>query len=159
MHIVLSLILIAAGVFPATSKSAWMQPEAFRLTVGMERKTALDQMKRLGLKETKSKEKGNISFIYDDQRTITLAFAEQRLQSIRFELVDFIPGVKSTFGECEKALTSKLGKARLRIDDKVLIYDENKPNVFVVASIDTATDVGKQGLGVLVVRYFDPDVK
>ena len=42
------------------------------------------------------------------------------------------------------------------IDYPRLIYDKKKPNVFVVANVDPASDAGKQGLGMLVVRYFEP---
>ena len=156
MSIALTLALLLATTFPSNSPTGWMQPASFRLQLGMTEKAALERARTLGLEEAPSKEKGVKAFAYGDQRTVVMKFERGKLLSIRFELVDFLPGVRKAFEEQQKLLSARLGPPSQKVGETVVIYDKTRPNVFVVANIDPASDAGKQGLGMLVVRYFEP---
>jgi hypothetical protein len=156
VSIALTFALLLATTFPSNSPTGWMQPASFRLSLGMSEKAVLQRVKTLGLEAASSKEKGVKVFAYGDQRTLVLKFEKGTLRSIRFELVDFLPGVRKAFQEQQKLLSARLGPPNQKVGDTVVIYDKTKPNVFVVANVDPASDAGKQGLGMLVVRYFEP---
>lgn len=132
-----------------------MQPDAFRLSIGMTKSDARKQLVRVGLKATEKK-KDELVVAYGDQRTVTLNFRHSRLQSVRFELVDFMPAVKKAFEEQQKMLSARRGEPSRRLAGSLAIWEGNSPHIFVVATIDPASDMGKQGLAMLIVRYLDP---
>jgi len=149
----IAIIVVLAQLSPVTS--GWMSPESFHLSVGMSKTDALERLASDGWKVEKGKEKEQCIVHYTESKSVTLAFHEGRLDSIRFEFVDFLPQVKKAFGEQKEILAEKFGKARTP-KDSILIYDETSPNVMVVLSTDHDSKFGKQGLGFLVVRYFAP---
>jgi hypothetical protein len=148
------LLAVLAGVFPSTSKSSWMEPAAFRLTVGMTRAAAVERLHADGWKTKPGKAGNDLLVEFDEGRTLTLAFRGDRLVSIRFELIGFAPEVRRAFGEMRKTLSAQLGPPMER--GTTLIYDKSTPNVMAVLSTDPKTSFGKQGLGFFVVRYFEP---
>lgn len=149
------LFLLLATAFPSNSATSWMEPEAFRLRIGMTRSEASETLRSSGLKTAEGKA-GDLIVEYDDTRTVTLAFQSGRLSSVRFELVDFVPAVSKAFHEQKATLKKRFGPPTVKASDKTLIYDRTKPNVFAVLSTDPSTEFGKRGLGFLVVRYFEP---
>lgn len=148
-------LTVLATVFPSASKTSWMQPAAFHLALGMSREKAVANLKDGGWKPQKGKVDNHLVVEYDNGRTVTLAFEKNRLQSIRFEYVSFIPELKEAFQEQKKFLESKLGPAT-RLSATVLAYEKQIPSVFMVLSTDAKSPFGKQGVGFLVVRYFEP---
>lgn len=152
------LALITAlllSIFPAPTNSSWMQPDAFRLSIGMKKSDARKQLERVGLKATEKK-KDELVVAYGDQRTLTLTFRHSRLHSARFELVDFMPAVKKAFEEQQKMLSARRGAPSRHLAGSMAIWEGRAPHVFVVATIDPASEMGKQGLAMLIVRYLDP---
>jgi len=147
----------APANFPSLSKSSWMAPESFHLVIGMGQAETLKSLRDNGWKAKEAKDKGQFYVEYDEGKTLTLTFAKKKLQSLRFEYVDFLPSVRSSFTEQKEILADRFGKPRdLKLSPSVLIYDRTRPNVFVVLSGKSTSDIGKQGLGYLVVRYFEP---
>lgn len=149
-----ALTVLLAQLSPLSS--GWMSPESFHLSVGMMKTAALERLQSDGWKVETGKEKEQCIVHYTDSKSVTLAFQDGRVESIRFEFVDFLPQVKKAFGEQREILAEKFGKPRTP-KDSILIYDETNPNVMVVLSTDHNSKFGKQGLGFLVVRYFAPD--
>ena len=149
------LYLLLATAFPSSSATSWMEPDAFRLKIGMRKSEAVAILRDGGLKPTEGKA-GDLVVEYDETRTVTLAFQNGKLSSARFELVDFVPAVTRAFAEQKLTLEKRFGPATVRPSEKTLIYDRRNPNVFAVLSTDPATEFGKRGLGFLVVRYFEP---
>lgn len=148
-------LTILATVFPSPSKTSWMQPAAFHLALGMSREKAVASLKSGGWAPQPGKKENHLVVEYDSGRTVTLAFERDRLHSIRFEFVAFIPELKEAFKEQKKFLETRLGPAK-KLSPTAFAYDERVPSVFVVLSTDLKSSFGKQGVGFLVVRYFDP---
>ena len=102
----------------------------------------------------KGNEPNHLIVAYGEKRTVTLVFNGDRLDSARFELVDFVPDVKTAYQEERSTLRQSLGAHSPLSPANTLIYDSGNPNVFVVMSLGPKTEMGRQGLGFLVVRYF-----
>ncbi len=153
----LSIIaLILATAFPSNSKTSWMRPESFHLTIGMTRADAVRTLEERGLKAQKGENSDQLIADYTPTQALTLDFQKDRLRSIRFELFTVITQIDVAFEE-EKAYLAKTFGAPKRVKSKsMLIYESTLPNVMAVVNDDPKSDNGKKGLGVLVIRYYDP---
>ena len=149
----LLLALLLSTAFPSNSRTSWMRPESFHLTIGMSRADAMAALEKWAPKP--GKEKDEIVIDYSDDKALTLHFRKDRLTSIRFELFQFLPDVRLAFEEEKARLADARGKPR-KSTKSILIYDNALPNVMVVAADDPKSQQGKQGIGVLAVRYYDP---
>jgi hypothetical protein len=149
----LLLTLLLATAFPSTSRTSWMHPDSFHLTIGMTRTDALTALAKWAPKP--GKDANEVVIDYSDDKALTLQFRKDRLTSIRFELFVFLPEIRVAFEEERARLAESLGKPR-KATKSILIYDNALPNVMVVATDDPKSQHGKQGLGVLAVRYYDP---
>ncbi|HLJ74754.1 MAG TPA: hypothetical protein VKU62_09225 [Thermoanaerobaculia bacterium] len=150
---------LLATEFPSTSKTAWMQPESFHLAVGMARNEAIEKLEATGWKTKKLKDDNHLMIDYADDKAVTLEFHRDRLWSIRFELFAFLPDSVTAFHEEKAFLQQSLGAPKKLKSKSVLLYDSTLPNVMVVLSADPKSQNGAQGLGILVVRYYDPAPK
>lgn len=151
MPVLLAILLLTA--FPSTSRTAWMRPEAFRLSVGMPRAEAERALAKWSPKRGRSA--NELIVDYSDDKSLTLEFKSGRLTSIRFELFAYLNGIRGAFDEERQYLLGAHGKPRMA-SRSILIYDQSLPNVMVVVSDDPKSEQGKKGLGVLAVRYYDP---
>jgi hypothetical protein len=149
----LLLALLLATAFPSTSRTSWMRPESFHLTIGMTRTEAMTALEKWSPKP--GKDANEVVVDYSGDRALTLQFQKNRLTSVRFELFVFLPEVRAVFDEERAWLAESLGKPR-KATKSILIYDNTLPNVMVVATDDPKSRHGQQGLGVLAVRYYDP---
>jgi hypothetical protein len=149
------LILAVLNAFSAPTKTSWMSPEAFHLAVGMQRSKTVEVLEGGGWKPRAGNAPNHLIVEYGDRRSITLEFERDHLRSIRFELFDFIPVVTRAFAEEKAALEDRFGPARSKAAS-VLLYEKRRPNIMVVMSTDVRTTAGRQGLGFLTVRYFEP---
>lgn len=149
----LLLALLLSTAFPSTSRTSWMRPESFHLTIGMTRTEAMTALEKWAPKP--GKDADEVVVDYSDERALTLRFSKGRLTSVRFELFVFLPDIKLAFEEERARLAESRGKPR-KATKSILIYDDTLPNVMVVAADDPKSQQGKQGIGVLAVRYYDP---
>lgn len=132
-----------------------MRPEAFHLELGMSRSDVESALNRSQWTLRPGKEPGQLLFDYDEGRTVTLTFEPEGLQSIRFELVDFIPALRGAFDELKAALEREHGRPD-RATEELVIYDRSDPDIYVVVSTRPDSSFGRQGLGFLAARYFRP---
>lgn len=153
MAALLTVLLLTS--FPTNSLTSWMRPDAFHLTIGMSRGEAVRALAKWNPKP--GKDENEIVVDYTEDKALTLEFRKNRLHSVRFELFAFIPDARKAFDEEKTRLGDSLGKPP-RATKSVLIYDNLLPNVMVVLSDDTKSEQGKQGIGMLAVRYYDPRV-
>jgi hypothetical protein len=130
-----------------------MRPDSFHLTVGMPREEALQALEAWNPKPGVVDDE--IVVDYSDERALTLSFRNDRLHSLRFELFLFLPEVRSAFEEMRTYLEKTFGEPRAATG-AVLVYDQTLPNIMVVVGDDPASAQGKQGIGVLAIRYYDP---
>lgn len=149
------LALFFATAFPSNSKTSWMRPESFHLTIGMNRAAAVKTLESNGWKTKKGDSAGQIVVDYADDKSLTLQFAGERLTSIRFELFTILQEAPKAFEEERVFLRESLGKPR-KATKKVVIYDHKLPNVMAVLSADPKSEQAQKGVGMLVVRYYDP---
>jgi hypothetical protein len=156
LRVLLAFFLLASTAFPSNSQTAWMRPDAFKLRLGMERGQVVHALERWNPKQ--GKDANELVVDYSGERALTLEFKSDRLHSIRFELFAFIPEVRKAFDEEKQRLRETLGEPR-KSTKSVLIYDRKLPNVMVVLADDLKSSQGKQGFGMLAVRYFDPIVR
>jgi hypothetical protein len=96
---------------------------------------------------------------YSENKTLTLGFVDDRLQSLRFEFVDFIPIVKTAHAERLETLKASLDEAGREVGEGILLFDKQLPNVMMVISTRPDDSFGRQGLGFLSVRYYDPSAE
>lgn len=149
----LLLALLLSTAFPSTSRTSWMRPESFHLAIGMTRADAMTALEKWAPKP--GKDADEVVVDYSDERALTLQFRKGRLTSVRFELFVFLPDIRPAFEEERARLAESRGKPR-KATKSILIYDNALPNVMVVAADDPKSQQGKQGIGVLAVRYYDP---
>ncbi len=149
----LLLALLLSTAFPSTSRTSWMRPESFHLTIGMSRADAMAVLEKWAPKP--GRDANEVVVDYTDERALTLQFQKERLTSVRFELFVFLPDIRLAFEEERSRLAESRGKPR-KATKSILIYDNALPNVMVVAADDPKSEQGKKGIGVLAVRYYDP---
>ncbi|MGK2856059.1 MAG: hypothetical protein ACSLFQ_02510 [Thermoanaerobaculia bacterium] len=154
----LVLALLVTGAFPSSAKTSWMEPAAFRLEIGMARADVEKRIEEAGLETTPGKYPRLLVVRYAENKTLTLGFVEDHLQSLRFEFVDFIPSVRSAGVERVEALEAALGKGS-EMSGGVILFDKHMPNVMLVLSTKHDDSFGRQGLGFLSVRYYDPSAE
>ena len=148
------IAFLFATSFPSSSQTSWMRPDAFHLAIGMGRGEAVRVLEPWNPKPGKNE--NEIVVDYTGEKALTLEFNKaNRLHSVRFELFAFIPQVRKAFDEEKQRLREILGEPR-KSTKAVLIYDGTLPNVMVVLTDDTKSEQGKQGIGMLAVRYYDP---
>lgn len=136
-----------------------MDPAAFQLRVGMSEADATAALRQHGWKTERGKAAGETIVSYEQGRTLTIVAERGKVRSIRFELVGFVPDVQQAFQERQKTLRRELGQPSEHAKGSTLIWEKSAPNVIAVVSTDRTTSYGRQGLGVFVVRYFDPPVE
>ncbi|HVR43798.1 MAG TPA: hypothetical protein VMS56_10185 [Thermoanaerobaculia bacterium] len=148
--------LLLGGVAPEPL-TAWMEPARLGVEIGMTCTETLAELERRGRTAVPGKEKGHFLVTLSENRSVTLAFEKDRLQSMRFELSDFIPVVRVALAEVETRLQQRHGDPTRKIErPPALVYDGVEPRIYVVASVEHQGAFGRQGLGFLVVRYFAP---
>ena len=152
------LALFFATAFPSNSKTSWMRPESFHLAVGMKRAAAVKALESNGWHTKKGDAAGQLIVDYADDKSLTLQFAGERLTSIRFELFTILQDAPKAFEEERAFLRQSLGKPR-QGTKKILIYDHKLPNVMAILSADPKSEQAQKGVGMVVVRYYDPAVK
>jgi hypothetical protein len=152
----LILALLLAVAFPSTEKTVWMRPESFHLVIGMPREEALQALRSNGWKVKSGADAKHVVVDYTDTKTLTLAFERDRLQSIRFELFVILHDAKSAFAEETEYLRAAFGEPKKLKSKAVVLYDNALPNVMAVLSNDPKSEQGQKGVGMVVVRYYDP---
>lgn len=148
--------------FPTTSRTSWMEPDSFHLCIGMTRKAAEETIQRFGWEMTPGKYPRVLVIKYDDTKTVTIQFVDEKLQSIRFEYVGFVPDVRIASEERRAQLERSLGYngKKQGPDGNILMFDRAPAvHIMVVTSTRPDDSFGRQGLGFLAVRYFDPSAE
>jgi hypothetical protein len=151
MRTLFAILLLSA--FPSSSRVSWMRPDAFHLTVGMPRAEAVHALEKWSPKPGRNA--NELIVDYTEDKAITLDFKDDRLTSVRFELVTYLNAIRNAFDEERQYLLTAHGKPR-KATHSILIYDNTLPNMMIVVNDDPKTEQGKKGLGVLAVRYYDP---
>jgi hypothetical protein len=152
------LAFFFATAFPSNSKISWMRPESFHLAIGMNRAAAVKALESNGWKAKKGNGADQLFVDYADDKSLTLQFAGERLTSIRFELFTILQDAPKAFEEERVFLRQSLGKPR-QGTKKILIYDHKLPNIMAVLAADPKSEQARKGVGMVVVRYYDPAVK
>ncbi|HEV2722315.1 MAG TPA: hypothetical protein VG323_20010 [Thermoanaerobaculia bacterium] len=147
--------LLLAAPFPSSNKTSWMQPAAFHLAIGMPRAEAVKALESNGWKLKRGDDDEHYVVDYADDKSLTLHFSRDRLHSVRFELYAIVGRTRDAFAEEKSFLRGTLGKPRVA-SKALLVYDNRLPNVVVVLNDDPKSASGQKGVGVLVVRYYDP---
>lgn len=150
------LALFLATAFPSSDQTAWMRPNAFHLVIGMPRAEAMRVLASNGWKASKGANANQVVVDYADDKTLTLAFERGRLKSARFELFLILHDAKSAFAEESAYLRATFGEPKKLKSKSVILYDNALPNVMAVLSDDPGSEQGQKGVGMVVVRYYDP---
>lgn len=150
----LIIALLFSTAFPSSSRTAWMRPESFRLSLGMQRTEVVRRLKEDGWKPEKGDRDNQLIVDYAGNKSLTLEFQKERLASIRFELFVMMPEVGGAFNEEKTFLRNTRGEPKPIKSTSMLIYDSELPHIMVVQTKDES-----KGLGVLAVRYYNPVAK
>jgi hypothetical protein len=150
------LALLFANPFPSPTKTAWMRPESFHLVIGLSRAETLKRLGEGGWKTKPGKNARELVVDYTDADSFTLQFRKDRLKAVRFEHFAFLQDARAAFDEEKAFLHDAFGAPKKMKVKTIVLYDRILPNVMVVLSADPKSENGKKGLGLLVVRYFDP---
>jgi hypothetical protein len=148
------LALLLAIAFPSTDKTSWMRPESFHLVIGMPRQDVVRALESNGWKTKRDAEQLVVD--YAEDKTLTLGFQRGRLHSIRFELFLILHDAKSAFAEETAYLRATFGEPKPLKSKLVVLYDNALPNIMAVLSADPKSEQGQRGVGMVVVRYYDP---
>jgi len=151
MQMLIAALLFSSAAFPSSSRTAWMRPESFRLTIGMPRAEVVRTLKEDGWKPEKGDHANQLIVDYAGNKSLTLEFARERLTSIRFELFVMMPEVGGAFDEEKTYLRNVFGEPKPVKSKSMVIYDAALPHIMVVQTKDDT-----KGLGVLAVRYYNP---
>lgn len=151
-----AVALFLATAFPSSDRIAWMRPESFHLVIGMPRAEVMRTLESNGWKAKKPAENGQVTVDYADDKTLTLAFQKERLKSARFELFVILHDAKKAFADEAAYLRATYGEPKKLKSRSVVLYDNALPNIMAVLSNDPKTAQGQQGVGMVVVRYYDP---
>jgi hypothetical protein len=152
------LAIFFATAFPSNSKTSWMRPESFHLTIGMNRAAAVKALESNGWKTKRGDGPGQLVVDYADDKSLTLEFYGERLKSIRFELFTILQDAPKAFEEERAFLRESLGRPR-KNSNKIILYDQTLPNIMAVLSADPKSEQAQKGVGMMVVRYYDPAPK
>jgi hypothetical protein len=152
MNILLALLL---AQFPAVSETSWMEPAAFRLALGDSRAKVERHFRAKGWGLTEEDDSGELVHDYGDGKTVVMQFSGDTLVSVRFELVQFLPGIAESWESIVARLGKKLGVPRI-VSPVLAIHEKEQFTVHAVLSSDPASSLGRQGLGRIIVRYFVP---
>ena len=159
----LFLALFLATAFPpnsqTSSQTSWMRPDAFRLTIGMDRLEAVRALRAGGMKVRSGKDPNQVFADYADDKALTLDFRDDRLVSVRFELFTMLPLIRKAFDQVRADLQKERGDPKKLSSKSIIVYDNALPNVIAVVSDNPTSENGKKWVGVLAVRYFDPRTK
>lgn len=147
--------LLLATAFPSSSRTSWMRPESFHLSIGMARAAAVQELESHGWKLKRGDDDAHWTVDYAEDKSFTLHFSRGRLHSVRFELFAIVGQAHDAFAEERSFLQESLGKPRVA-SKALVVYDNRLPNVMVVLNDDPKSETGQKGIGMLVVRYYDP---
>lgn len=151
----IAFVLLLATSFPSNSKTSWMRPDAFHLAIGMSRAAAVKELESRGWALKRGDDAEHWVVDYADDKSMTLYFNRERLHSVRFELFAIVGQAKDAFAEETSFLRESLGRPRVA-SKSLVVYDNRLPNVMVVLTDDPKSQSGQKGVGMLVVRYYDP---
>src|SRR5437588_8867937 len=150
------LALLLATAFPSTDKTSWMRPQSFHLVIGMARQDALRALQSNGWKTKSDDDAKQVVVDYGDDKTLTLAFERGRLRSARFELFLILHDAKPAFDAEAAYLRATFGEPKKLKSKSIMLYDNVLPNIMAVLSNDQKSEQGQKGVGMVVVRYYDP---
>lgn len=151
------LSLLLATAFPSTTRTSWMSPQSFRLTIGMTRTDAVGVLAESGWEAKKGRNDDELVVDYSEDKALTLEFRRNRLHSVRFELFSMLPEVRAAFEEQKMLLQKEHGAPKKATRSRsIVVYDDRLPNIMVVLADDPQSEYGKKGVGYLAVRYYDP---
>src|SRR5437867_3429802 len=127
------VLLLLVTSFPSNSKTSWMSPQSFRLTIGMTRADAVKVLLDSGWTVKPGKNANQVVVDYSEDKALTLDFVRDRLRSIRFELFAMIPDIRAAFVEQKSFLKKALGAPKKTVrSDSIVVYDDRLPNIMVV---------------------------
>ena len=151
---IFAFLAVLASITPQ-NQTTWMRPDLFHLVIGMPRADVEKTLETNGWKIKPGDDPNHMVIDYSDDKGVTLQFRKDRLMAVNFELFALVPQAKLAFDEQKSFLRDKYGQAKKTLPS-IVIYDDRLPNVMVVLSADPKSEHGKRGLGMLVVRYYDP---
>jgi hypothetical protein len=157
MQTLLLTALLLATAFPSSSRTSWMSPQSFQLTIGMPRQEAMVTLQKSGWTTKDGRSNDEVVVDYTGDKALTLEFQRERLHAIRFELFALLPEIRAAFAEQKSLLVKQHGEPKKTVrSPSVVLYDDRLPNIMVVLSADPKSEYGKKGFGYLAVRYYDP---
>ena len=151
----IALVLTVLASIAPSNKTSWMRPDLFHLVIGMPRAEATKLLAENGWKPKPGPDKDHTVIDYADDKSVTLMFHGDRLRAVSFEFFALLPEAQLAFAEQKDALMERYGAPRKALPS-IVLYDDRLPNVMVVLSADPKSEHGRRGLGMLVVRYYDP---
>lgn len=146
------LLVLLLQSLPTTSEVAWMEPAAFHLKIGQTRAQVEASFARRGWKLAEEGE--TLVHEYANGKTVVLEFRDDRVRSIRFELVTFIPRQTAEWSEVRDRLLALHSKPVVE-SDSVMVFREKDLEIHAVLQDDPDSEIGKQQAAMIIVRYFD----
>lgn len=150
-----ALLLMAVSQFPSATDTTWMEPAAFRLVLGESRDHVLSEFETRGWTLEPGESDEVLIHPYDDRKTVALEFRQDRLVSVRFELVSFRPRIAGDWDDLRAQLRERFGDPAV---DQARVQVVNTPALTIHAVLNDSTDseLGQSGAGMIIVRYFVP---
>lgn len=147
------LALVLAATASTADLTSWMKLEAFHLTIGMSRTAALEAVAPWNPKPGKDANETVVD--YKSEKAFTLEFRKGRLHAVRFELYVLLPQARKAFADAKTLLATDRGTPT-KASPSLVVYDNALPNAMAVVSDDPASPSGRNGVGIVAIRYYDP---
>lgn len=150
-----TLMILLASQFPSASDTAWMEPAAFRLLIGEPREHLVSSFERKGWTLESTDDADVLLHPYDESKSVVMEFRDDRLVSIRFELVSFHPRLSKDWSEVTTRLRERFGEPEVD-HQRLLVQHTGAFTIHAVLSDSPDSDLGQSGAGLIIVRYFVP---
>lgn len=149
------LFLLLSSQFPSATETAWMEPAAFHLLIGDSRDNVQAVFDRRGWELEPGESDDVLVHPYGESKSVVLGFRDERLVSVRFELVSFHPQLSSDWNDVRARLRERFGEPE--IDRPPLLLQRTAAfDIHAVLNDSPDTELGKAGAGMIIVRYFVP---
>lgn len=152
---IVALLLMAASQFPSATDTTWMEPAAFRLVLGESRDGVRETFETRGWSLEPGESDDVLVHPYDDRKSVAMEFREDRLVSVRFELVSFRPQLAGDWDDLRDQIRERFGEPEV---DQPRVQVVNTPAFTIHAVLNDSVDseLGQSGAGMIIVRYFVP---
>lgn len=151
----IAMLALLLAQFPSASQTNWMEPASFRLLLGDSRENVEAAFTKRGWTLDPGETPEVALHEYGEGKTVAMIFHDGHLTSVRFERVTFRAELKNEWSEITSRLRKRFSNPDTDRPSLFLVRTEAL-TIHAVLNDGVESELGKQGLGMIIVRYFVP---